>query len=559
MLYTKKGGQWKKLQTSVQQGLSIVSVTPRNHWGKLNGTWHRGTDDEFVVTLDFPSVTFVPEIKLWDMIPNSEEPLKIKVVIGKNAIVFGHSYRGRRGACIDLVGAWHVDTTFEIELHGILRGASGCSPIPRHFSTPGAPNQPSFTLASIVASMSTVGASLQNNTLYDTVTSFSSSADKLALTHANGVFFGGVLSHAVEEAPGGDCIRTNRPTALKIMEGTDYIGCLLAGGGAGAPIPSAIRVLRGQQRLVQIIGGGSYYTVRPAGVQQEMQKVWAFGGWSGAAGAGVFDGGYALSRPADAVKIVTNLIFNDPTAVGYVCNYGGFPSLNATWELELMSAAALRTGKDGLYSGAPGMGLYHNAEDAYPSSNVAGRTAASGGRINMTNFAVSPSPCTTLVSDTLQAYVSDWAMRMPAFSYTPADNVRMARAKSYFRAPKGASIRFYDREGQNGGLAGGNRQLVSTYIYAGDGGFPGRAGGAGSIGNKNMLTPANSGKAYGFTSYIPAEMFPNTLVFQNDAMTDIGGQPGRAIVGSEYVTVVGRTINPGSTDSNVCGAIIPFE
>lgn len=160
MLYTKKGGQWKKLQTSVQQGLSVVGVVPRNHWGKYNGLWRRGTDEEIVISYNPTVLTVYPDQKIRDLVESISDPVKIRVEVGANAIIGGTPSRVARSIALDMVGDWHVDTKFHVDVYGGIIGSAGMAEIPGSLVLPN--GKPKYTLESLRA----LGAAGANATTY---------------------------------------------------------------------------------------------------------------------------------------------------------------------------------------------------------------------------------------------------------------------------------------------------------------------------------------------------------------------------------------------------------
>lgn len=543
MMYFQQGADQKGIRVFSKRGLSWVSVGHRDTWGKLDGVWRRGTAQEVLVVLDPPVRTLYWDYNLWELLGRPAEELNVQILVGRNAVLCGSLHPTDPKPALDLAGGWALTTKFDVYLHGMLVGASGWGGEPPLMRPDLLPINGREVAANHAATCVT------NATVVDYGRS---SGAMTGLYSPEGNIYGQLFPRN-PGGRGGDCLRANRQTTLHIMEGADYIGMVLPGGGGGASMASYWRRFVGRYRLYLSPNTGGLsgsYTV------PGKYKQWSLAGWGGAAGAGA------------------NVAFQKAGPEGHPYKISFATGLSPTAPENLDAATCLVHGRavppfnrQGLDSVASIDGVTVTAPATHPALNAAGRTASSG-RASGSDVYMAPlselAASGRIMPNDIES-VGSGALAFNAAlqgSLSAADYAKIRGKYQLFKVPFARNLRLYERRDFKGGIFASPEyafdKLCNVTMAAGAGG---QVASAGSPGAYPTLNAGEAISKYAQAWSDTGVFGFSTFVFSR-AEAAVQAPPGRAIVGSEYVTVVGRQLAGGSSPAfakNWAGASVPFE
>lgn len=549
MMYLQQGAAQKKVRVFTKRGLSWVSVGHRDTWGKLDGVWRRGTAEDILVVLDPPVQTLYWDYNLWELLGQPADELNVQILVGKNAVLCGSLHPSDPKPALDLAGGWALTTKFEVFLHGMLVGASGWSGEPPLLRPDLLPINGRETAGNHAAVCNT------SNALVDYGRN---SGTTVGMFPPQGNIYGQFFA-GLKGGRGGDCLRTNRPTKLHIMEGPDYIGMVLPGGGGGASLAAYWRRFVGKMRMYvdPNVGGlsGTYSVL-------DKYKQWSFAGWGGSIGSGATSR-FGLAGPAghpysyDA-RVDVSPFSPDSEAVNTCFAHG---------------RAVRPFNRDGMFAGNSGDGYSNYSQATHPARNISGRSASSGHARGSDVFMGTQSEIVSsgrvLANDIRAIYPGTFlpsSLQQGALSVADFNKIK-ARLEPFHVRPRPRIMELYDRRDFRGGVLSSPEYAFDTLqrhiITAGQGGTP---GGSGTSGGFSVFpVPAPDGSSA--QSTVTSKAWNDSSVFGFSAFypTNLGtGAPwsdaGRAVVGSEYVTVIGRKIERyGLNAYNWAGASVPFE
>lgn len=512
-------------------------------------------------------------------------------------------------AALELTGGWHLDTTFDVYLSGALMGCSGYGAEPVQITKQPqpdvVPDHQGPDLLITKATESGVDMAVAMVPSQDLAGKFSASYG--SFTYSAGVV-DGFFAPGKKGGRGGAGLRTNRPTTVHIQTTPQgQKGAVAGGGGGGGSIGSFWRRYYGGVVMVlarEAVSGGAepdklfsqgdaitfsnarypYQQWIIPDSDYALTKQWALAGWGGAMGAGA-----TLVHGTGPNSPVTLQAHDNSQAAA---QHSDFLIVNPKGRLAPAwpRKGAVNTGNDGyngtwywLSASAAYATIYFNAASVPNRDSINGPAGRSAGSGHTKGASISFGTSAEIKSDR-KVLPNDFinALRLPA----PAATVSPAMAKyAAYAVPNGPmQLNMYERSTSAAKFSGGKSigsyplfyvanafkehvfhgrrfyyvrarnngdGLVQTSITAGEGGKLGKAGTAAVLNYGGSLSWETSNCA-GY-SHFPVLAHP-----YKGSLAGAGGEAGPAIIGSEYVTIVGDQHTAGDVKS-ITGAIIPFE
>lgn len=500
-------------------------------------------------------------------------------------------------AALDLAGGWGLNTTFEVSLYAPVMGCSGYGGEPIRTETK---VQPTAVAAGKGPSLS-VGKTTES--LQDAVYGMVHVGPQVHIGLCFGIWSDGFIDGFFQKGnpggAGGAGIRTNRPTKINIMTNPDgTIGSVSGGGGGGGGIGSFWRRYYGGAFILIQIRGGYYIVMGQTPVYSNMfgaygpetvaddtfTKQWSLAGWGGAMGAGcTLAYGLGPQRSEVIQPFSNDPASNTNKTFYHVCKEG---RLVTPWP----RAQATRFRSDGVngrwwgqYDGI-GMDYYSSSKITHAAMNVPGRSAGSGHADGATVHFAAPAAVVNsnhnvLSNDFISAIVS-----APTATVIDATVASLAAASATTGSP---TLKMYERGSAAAKFKGGAAvgalvpYTADTVIWSGEAyysrGFKlyysrqrnggdylmevtlasGTGGKLGKPGNAAVLNYGGSSLAWTTSQCGGYSHFPVLQDGANNKLAGPGGAAGPAIIGSEYVTIVGAK-NPAGDAKSINGAIVPF-
>lgn len=567
MLFYRDSGAWKYAKFYFKQGATWKEMSQVDVWGKLasDHQWHRGAPQEVVVTLDPPSLTYYWDTNLWEFLNHPTIPLHIIINVGTFAILGGSLHPTDPKAALELTGGWSLDTKFTVNLKGVLLGAAGYPALPNveHPETYKISDKlDSFHAIASVDNSSSGVDSVLIDYRYGAHGPYTVIHPFFGTEYSNGSAWrtnGGVIYGQYWEGKaggrGGDALRTNRSTVLNIQSSTvnghDFIGAVLPGGGGGSSWPTIWRRAVFKYALYVATGSGAWesttYEAQTSDVRQH-----TFAGPGGTAGFGA-----QWSAIQKQVNDASGIRFYEGAR-----HYGSEPA--GCYALGSFPKGFSRDGApnydtDGLYlhDNVAYLGIYPRTQPGgrFVSSFDSNRSAASGRRSGSDLLFGTPASIIAGAASA-QDVISYADPSYVAELYTSGSHVSLSRVGLWGRIIDGA-LMLHDRNSNNGGTSSNvtdDQVTLACSLFTlgvGLGGSFGQPGKKPTTTHPTLASTTN--KAFGYSFFVPS-------------LTNVPVAPGgRAIVGSEYVTVNGTKYTSASSGgvytrlANWAGDSVPFE
>lgn len=622
MLFNKQGTAYKDLKIFVKRGLSWVELDQQRVWGKINGVWKRGTRKIVRMNLDPAVVTVYWDTDLWESLGRPTNDLDVQIYVGKNAILAQSfipspeaqaAYETYRlslpaasrpaayipsAAALNLAGGWGLNTTFDVQVAGLVIGCSGYGAEPVEITKKVQPN--------VVAAGSGPNLSVGKSTEYMVDAAYimiQESTDYYAQAYGSYTFSDGYIDGFFEKGKkggrGGAALRANRATKVTFIKNSDgTYGMIAGGGGGGGSLGAFWRRYYGGIYLIMAdtsnihsgevpnYGGTTFYRYQPELVADDtFTKQWALSGWGGSMGAGAtLVLGLGPNCPL-TLQTYSGSSANAQHADFKIVNKSG--RLAPPWPRK----AANRFGTDGLEghwyvwssNGGRNYDFVANAKKNHPAKSVSGRSAGSGhadgaivhygtsAEIRASGKVLSNDFISAALSPVVAATVATGMTRYSAYAArTGAPQLKMyerATSTKKFKGgtPQGAFVPFtsatvyqviystryqfplhYTRQKNEGD------DLTETSLTGGVGGLLGKAGTAA------VLDYAGSSLSWSTSQCAGYSHFPVKQDAAGNKLAGDGGDAGPAVIGSEYVTFAGTQNTTGDLKS-LTGTVIPFE